>query len=177
MGNSLGTASLQLTANNSQLTNTLGKTETDVKGWSTRVGSVLKAGLKGAVVGGFAAVAAKGATSLIGLVSEPFDRLKDISKQGDIASAFGLTVEGFTGIAGVAKSAGSDVRDFTEGLATLSGKAMDATNGKGEETQAIFLKLGINAQAFSKLNVEEQFYGLFEALNQVENPATRVNLL
>lgn len=174
MANSLGTASLLLTANNAPLSNTLGKTEKDVRGWASRVGGVLKSSMKVAGIGAAGALAAGiGALAAV----NPFERIADIAKQGDIAMSLGLTAEAFTSIAGVAKSAGSDTRDFLEGLVTLSGKALEAAAGRGEETVRIFQELKVNADEFSRLNPEQQFYKLFEALNQVQNPAQRVNLL
>src|SRR4051794_8221737 len=145
MASSLGTASLVLTANNAPLTNSLGKTEKDVKGWTSRIGSSLKSGLgaglgaivKGGVAGGGVAAAQTGLDSL----GEPIQRIQDIAKQGDIAQSLGLTVESFTSIAGAAKTAGSDTRDFLEGLVTLSAKAMDAAAGKGEDAVGVFRDL------------------------------------
>jgi hypothetical protein len=174
MANSLGTASLILTANNQQLSSVLGKTEKEVQSWSSRVGGFLKSSLK---VAGGAAAAGLGAGLAAITAINPFERLQDLAKQGDIAMSLGITSEAFTSIAGVAKSAGSDTRDFLEGLITLSGKAMDAAAGRGEDAVRVFQQLGVNAQEFASLNPEQQFYKLFEALNKVENPAQRVNLL
>lgn len=176
MAGSLGTASLILTADSQNLDKKLGKTEKDVKGWGSRLGGVVSKGIGAVAKGGAMGVGFAAAGMGLESLTEPLDRLKEISKQGDIASAFGLTPEAFTGMSGIAKASGSDLRDFTEGLSTLSGKASEAAAGKGEESQQLFKQLGLDAKEFAKLNPEQQFYGLFEALNKVENPAQRVGL-
>lgn len=174
MSNSLGTASLLLTANNAPLTATLGRTEREVRSWASRLGGSLRSSLAAA---GKAALVGLGAGLASLAVVSPFERLQDLAKQGDIAQSLGITAEAFTSIAGLANSAGSDTRDFLEALVTLSGKAMDAVAGKGEESVRLFQDLGLNARAFAALNPEQQFYQLFEALGKIENPAQRVNLL
>lgn len=184
MASNLGTASITLTVNGQTFTASLDKKEKEVKGWASRVGGLFKkgiggigAGLGALAKGGIAGVGFAAATAGLDSLTGPIERIQDIAKQGDIASSLGLSVESFTSIAGAAKSAGSDTRDFLEGLITLSGKAMDAAAGKGEDAVQVFKDLGLNAVEFSKLDPEQQFYKLFEALNQVENPAKRVGLL
>lgn len=174
---SLGTASLTLTADSQKLDNKLGKAEKDVKGWGSRVGGLLSKGIGAVAKGGMMGVGMAAGQAGLDSLSAPFEKLHDIAKQGDIASSLGLTTEAFTGIAGVAKAAGSDTRDFLEGLTTLSGRAMEAASGAGEESQKLFQGLGLDAEKFAALNPEEQFYQLFEALNKVQNPAQRVSML
>jgi hypothetical protein len=178
---SLGNHSAVLSADASRLYSTLGQAGSRLKKWGgevkSGVGSTLKGLATSAATGGFAGIAAAGSTALLSQLSAPFDRLKDISSQGNIATQLGLTPEAFTGIAGAAKSAGSDTRDFLEGLITLSGRAAEAAEGKGDVAVEMFQKLKLNANEFQQLNPEQQFYKIFEALNQVQNPAERVNLL
>ncbi len=190
-GNAIGTGSIVLTANADGLASGLQKASADTAKWA--------GGMKGKVAqaaggGGFMSSVAD---KLGGLARSAFspagiaiggalgaaagfamvDEIKGIAGQGKIADSLGLSAEQFTGMAGVAKSVGSDTKDFIEGMATLSGKAMDAAAGKGEDSVAVFQKLGVDAAVFQKLGMEDQFYGLFEALNKVENPAERFNLL
>lgn len=178
---SLGNHSAVLSADASRLYSVLGQAGGRLKKWGSEVksgvGSTLKGLAKSAMTGGVAGIAAAGTTALLSQITAPFDRLSDISKQGNIATQLGLTPEAFTGIAGAAKSAGSDTRDFLEGLITLSGRAAEAAEGKGDVAVEMFQKLKLNANEFQKLNPEQQFYKIFEALNQVQNPAERVNLL
>ncbi|MBX9677427.1 MAG: hypothetical protein K2X38_01600 [Gemmataceae bacterium] len=178
---SLGNHSAVLSADASRLYSVLGQAGRRLKKWggevSSGVGTMLKGLAKSAATGGFAGVAAAGTAALLSQITAPFDRLNDIAKQGNIATQLGLTPEAFTSIAGAAKSAGSDTRDFLEGLITLSGRAAEAAEGKGDVAVEMFQKLKLNANEFQKLNPEQQFYKIFEALNAVQNPAERVNLL
>lgn len=161
MANNLGTASLLLTANSSQLTSTLNKTEKDVVGWSTRVGSLLKSSLRVAGIGAAGALAAGlGAIAIV----NPFERLADIAKQGDIARVFGVSVEAFTGLSAVMKTAGSDARDQIENFTTFSNVIDQAIEGKSQSAADLFNQLKVPPQVFKDLDAVSRFYLLFDSI-------------
>jgi hypothetical protein len=62
-----------------------------------------------------------------------------------------------------------------EGLIDMSGRADEAL--AGGQMADIFKKLNLDANQFKQLGVEEQFYKMFDALNQVADPADRVRYL
>ncbi|QEL14645.1 phage tail tape measure protein [Limnoglobus roseus] len=123
-----------------------------------------------------AALVGVGAAAAAGFGAAATRTLNDLAKQGAIADAFGLTAEQFSGIAGVAKTAGEDVREFTESLVTLGKLATDAANGTEDASKA-FAAMGLNAQSFLKVRIDEKFFKIFEAINKVSDPGERVRLL
>lgn len=139
--------------------------------------SGLKGGAKSLLTGATIGVASAVTGRLIEGIESPFDRVKELAKQGTIATSLGLTPEQFTGIAGAAKAAGSDTKDFLEGLITLSSRGREALAGASEIATQMFSKLNISAADFVKLNPEQQFYKLFDAIQNVKNPAEQVDLL
>lgn len=128
----------------------------------TRIGGPLIAG--GAGVAG-------------GLLGGAVPELQDLTKLNATAQAFGLTAEAASGLFGVMKASGSDIRDATEGLVTLGQRVSDAMSGSGEQAAKLFEGLGISAKEFDGLDPAEQFYKLHDALRQVSDPAKRVQLL
>jgi hypothetical protein len=185
--NAIASGAVVLSANADAWAAGLNKSKADLEKWQKSTTKMVEKAGGGAKGGGGGILGtALGTVTGLGVVDvatnlwaylDPLERLNEMAKQGDIAQSLGLTPEAFTSIAGAAQSAGSDTRDFLEGLITLSGKAMDAAAGRGEDAARIFQELKVNAGEFAQLDPEKQFYGIFEALNAVENPAQRVNLL
>lgn len=105
------------------------------------------------------------------------DTLNDLARQGQTAKALGLTAEQFTGVAGVAASAGEQTREFIESLVTLGKVVSEGVAGKGEVAATFFERLGVAATEFQGLRPDEQFFKVFDALSKVENKADRVRLL
>ena len=138
----------------------------------TAVGGPIGAAIGGAI--GSAVSKALGAAK--GLVEGFVDTLSDVSKQGAMAKALGLTAEQFTGIAGVAKSVGEDTREFLESLVTMGKLGTDAAKGT-EQASAAFKTLGLNANDFIKLRADEQFFQIFDALGKVQDPLQRTRAL
>jgi len=130
-------------------------------------GLTIKAGL---------ALGAGGAAALAPLKSA-IDTISEQGKLGAVADAFGLTAEEASRLFGIMQSGGSDLRDATEGLATLSKQVNNALNGTGKEAAELFDKLGVSAAEFQGLNPAQQFYKLVDALKQVPDKARRVQLL
>lgn len=105
------------------------------------------------------------------------DTLGETANLSATAKAFGLTAEAASRLFGVMGSAGSDIRDATEGIVTLGQRVSDALGGKGQEAAELFQRLGVGADQFAGLKPDEQFYKLIEALRGVKNPAEQVKLL
>ena len=124
----------------------------------------------GAGVGGLGSAGLAGFATTLG-------RLEELKNLDGVAKAFGLTSEAATGLFGVMAAAGSDTRDATEGLVTLGQRVKDALSGTGKEAAELFQGLGIGAEKFAGLDPSEQFFQLHAALRQVQDPATRVQLL
>lgn len=192
MANSLGTASLVLSTDPQPLQKGLGKAKSDVTSWAgsiknkvgdgfkglnTKLSDALKGGAKSLLTGATIGVASSITSKLTESLTSPFERIGDLAKQGTIATSLGLTPEQFTGIAGAAKAAGSDTKDFLEGLITLSSRGREALSGTSEVASQMFSKLNLSAADFVKLNPEQQFYRLFDAIQNVKNPAEQVDLL
>jgi hypothetical protein len=192
MAQTLGTSSLVLSTNQNPLTQGLGKSEKTITSWASsirtkigdafkglsgKLGGGLSGGFKSVLTGGVMGVASGLTSKLTDTLTSPFDRIGDLAKQGSIATSLGLTPEQFSGIAGAAKAAGSDTKDFLEGLITLSGRGREALSGTSEVATSLFNKLKISAADFVKLNPEEQFYELFRAIENIKNPAEQVDAL
>lgn len=185
---SIGRAALILSANSAKLTSGLGSAAASIGKWAGSLGkgtlakplgalaSVGKVAGMGMAAGLGAGFALKGVDAIGDLMTAAPERLGELSRLGTTGTAFGLQPEAFTGIAGVAKSAGSDLRDFTEALVTLSGRGTEAMQGM-PDASAAFQRLGLDAGKFTAMPVDDQFYAIFEALNKVQNPAERVQLL
>lgn len=159
-----GRAFVELFAEDSRLRRTLASMEGRLKsfaGFASKLGAGMLAG--GAAL----------AAPLVAAVGT----LQDLAKQGSIAKAFGLTTEAFTGIAGVAKSAGEDTREFIESLVTLGKVASEGAAGKGEVAAEFFKELNLDAAEFAALKPDEMFFKFFEAVKKVEDPLRRVRLL
>ena len=132
-------------------------------------------GVSMAKAGTVAFGAASGAAGLVGW--KAIDTLGDTAKLAATADAFGLTAESASRLFGIMGSAGSDIRDATEGIVTLGQRVSDALSGKGEEAADLFTKLGVGAKEFAGLAPDQQFYKLLDSLRAVQDPALRVQLL
>jgi hypothetical protein len=110
----------------------------------------------------------------VGIAIESLGRTSDLDST---AKAFGLTAVEASRLFGIMGAAGSNMRDATEGLVTFGQRVSDALAGRGDEAVTFFNRLGVAAEEFDGLNPAEQFYKLLEALRQVEDPGTRVQLL
>lgn len=120
-------------------------------------------------------IAAVGAVALAPL-AKVMDSLGEQGKIAAAADAFGLTAEEASRLFGIMKSAGSDVRDATEGLITFNQRVSDAMSGTGEEAQKLFEGLGVSAESFTG-NTADKFNQLIASLRNVEDPAKRAALL
>ncbi len=182
----IGRAALVLTTNAGGLRSGLDAEGRHARQWADATARNINTRLKpagkeaasglGASLGRLAGPAAIAAAGVAG-VTAAVGTLGDVAKAGAAANAFGLTAEQFTGMAGVAKSVGEDTREFIESLVTLGKVASEGAAGKGEVATQWFKDIGLNAQAFKNLRLDEQFFQVFEALQKMQDPAARVRAL
>lgn len=142
---------------------------------SNMAGLASHAGKLGPVGIAIGAVGAAAGVAAVGLKAAS-DTLDDLAKQGAMAQSLGLTAEQFTGIAGVAKSAGEDTKEFIESLVTMGKLGTDAAAGTEEASKAM-KAMGLNANDFIKLRADEQFFAVFESLQKMEDPLQRTRAL
>jgi hypothetical protein len=194
--NAIGSGSVILTANADGLTSGLDKAAKDVTRWGGRVQKNVAGAGKGGILGGLVGSAAKGLATGVGfgvgrlLVSGITgamgggagggldgieDRLKELGRAGDTARVFGMSAEAFTGMAGAARAAGSNQREFIESLVTVGKLGKDAANGTETAAKA-FQMLGLNAADFNNLNTEDKYYTIMDAISRVTNETDRMYL-
>lgn len=196
----IATGGVVLTANTDGVSAGLAKSRDEIRGWARDANAagggagggfaagflggakgiaagLGKAGPVGLAVGAGLAVGVAGIDIAAKKVGEVKDTLADISKQGAMASALGLTAEQFTGVAGVAKSVGEDTKEFIESLVTLGKVAADGAAGNGEVAADFFKTLNIEAATFAGLRADEQFFKFFEAVQKVQDPLARTRAL
>lgn len=124
----------------------------------------------GAVLAGGAAAAA--AKSL-------FDEYKrGASEIVQLAASSNVSVESFSSLAFVAKSAGVEVDSLRDGMNDLSEKAGEAYTAlkegkKDNEYLKTFKELGIDVKAFVALKPDQRFEQFADALNKVSDPGRR----
>lgn len=176
MSASLGTASLALVVNGQQYTLQLKQKEKETETWAQRLGKKIKgvAGkAAGSIMSGIGAgigfgMAKLGVDSISGMLESGIEKLKELRDVGEYAQALGTTGEEMSRLAGLAKYAGTDIRQVMEGLATLNKMIGEA--GKGGEADKLFASLNVNAKEFASLNAHDQFFKLFETLQKGDDP-------
>lgn len=137
---------------------------------------------------GTRAVAALGATAAAmtalgavgaGILTSLFGRFEESANEiVRLAAATNTSVESFSSLAFVAKSAGVEVDDLRDGLNDLSEKAGEAytalKEGKNDnEYLKVFKELNIELGEFTKLKPDQRFEQFADAINRVQDPGRR----
>jgi uncharacterized protein YdcH (DUF465 family) len=178
-GNAIARGSVILSANADDMNVGLDKAEGKLKNFGKKTSGA--GGGAGGMLGGLGMLGKAGPIAGIAAgilsVDKAMDTLAEKTKLVQVADAFQVDPSKFSGIAGLAKSTGEDIREFTESLVTMGKVASEGAAGKGEVSTAFFKDLNLNAQEFVKLKPDEQFFKVFEALNKVQDPLTRVRNL
>lgn len=175
----IGSASLVLSTNASKLVSGLSQAGNKVKSWAastnTQVGGAFS-GIGGKIGGALAPLATKAAAVLAPIVAvrKAISDIGDIAKQGELADALGLSPEFFTGLAGAANQLGVDVNGVFDSLVHMSGKAAAALSNPALAES--FSKIGIDAQQFAGMGIEQQFQTVVSALSNIQSPAERVRM-
>ena len=105
------------------------------------------------------------------------DALDELGQIGAAAAGFNLSAEAASRLFGIMKASGSDIRDATEGLATFNTRIQEALEGKGEVAADLFKKLGVGAEEFAALPVDQRFYKLLEVIRSLGPEADKVRIL
>lgn len=130
-----------------------------------------------------AGIAAAGATLVAGGAAVAAKSLFDQYQRGaseivQLAAATNTSVESFSSLAFVAKSAGVPVDDLRDGLNDLSEKAGEAYTAlkegkKDNEYLKTFRELNIDLKSFVALKPDQRFEQFADALNKVSDPGRR----
>lgn len=117
---------------------------------------------KAALVGTFAFQFLKGA-------SEAAEKINDLSTR------LGISAEVLSQYQLVANNTGVELNDIAEAMKRLARSSIEAAEKGGASAEALKY-LGINAQQFAALTLDDKFAVLATAINQVEDPSKRVSL-
>ena len=117
--------------------------------------------------------AAAAAGSAAFLMSKKFATAED--RAAKFAKRLGKSVEELTAIEFAGERAGLSVQQIDMSLQRVERRAAEAAAGFGEAKSAI-AELGLNAQKFSSLGLEDKMQSLAKALEGIEDPATRTRI-
>lgn len=100
-------------------------------------------------------------------------------KMGDqlakTAQKLGLTVDALEGLRFAAQQTGVEQNKLDLGIQRMTRRIAEAAQGTGEAKNAL-RELGVDAQALSRLTVDEQFKQIADAMEGVESQSDRVRL-
>lgn len=100
-----------------------------------------------------------------------------IKQQNNLAQALGYTAEELSSISYVMRNTGLDAAKVGDIFADMTEKVGEAISEQsGEALEALDL-LNINAQAFADMNAEQKMYALADALEGINDQATRVSIM
>jgi hypothetical protein len=127
----------------------------------------------GLVVGGVARL-----LPMIGVVN----KLGDLSKMKDAATALNMTAEGASGLFGVLAAMGGDFKEDLEGITQFSGRLRDAIAGVGGptgEAARLFEGLSVSAKDLEGVPLDEAFLRIHGAIRELpqELQASRLSLV
>lgn len=179
--NAIAKGAVILTANADEMASGLNKAEQKINEFGKRANKATgPGGAGGGMLGGLlgkGGMYVAGAVAGIATVGNAMETLAEKTKLLQVADAFQVDPQKFSGIAGLAKSTGEDIREFTESLVTMGKVAAEGAAGKGEVATKFFQDLKLDAKEFVKLPVDEQFMKVFESINKVQDPLARVRNL
>jgi len=101
--------------------------------------------------------------------------LDTADKFGKLSTRLGVSTEALSQLKHVADLSGVSFETMTMGLQRMTRRVAEAAQGSGEAINAL-KELGVSAVALNKLDLDQQFEVLAEAISKVENPADRVRL-
>lgn len=182
-GRSLGTASIILNADGSLLIKGLTESEEKVETWGERLKKKMKNLAKslgsrlgqGVTMGVGFALGKLGLESIGGAFEGTIEKLAELKDIGEYAQGLGTTGEEMSKLSGLARYAGTDIKQVIEGLATLNKMISEA--GKGGEADKLFQNMGVDASEFKGMNAYQQFFKLFEVLSRSDDPMGRFQML
>ena len=121
-------------------------------------------------VAGAAASMSAATGAVVGFVSAVTSGMDTTAKA---SRRLGETTEAFTSIQYLASTAGVDVENFAGIMQTLNKNAVDAPNGVGRARET-FYELGISAQSFANMRMEDRMKVLAEKISAVQSPTEQL---
>lgn len=163
---SLGTASLVLSANGSQLTQGLEQAQRQISNFASQAQAKLSGAFSFAGAAGFGAIAA-GIAAAVGLITTGFSRLETIAGQTKTALSLGIDPSQYQALGLVLSRAGIDASqagDFFGSFAEKMEKA--ARTGRGPVAAAM-QTLGVDLAHLRSMPLDQQFLEVAEAMSKV----------
>jgi hypothetical protein len=144
----------------SQTRKTLANTNKDIGGFGGKMKGLAMP--LAAAAAGFMAV-----KSAVSKVSEAMQRL---DREAKAAESLGLTVQELQSLTFSAQLAGLEGEQFITIFSKLQKKVGEAAIGTGEAA-ATFEKLGLSTNALLKMNPDDRFLAIADAIKKIEDPA------
>lgn len=120
-----------------------------------------------------ATVAAAGLA--VGLSYLVRNALATIDRIAKMSTELGISTEALTGWEHAAKITGSSLKDLHKGLQIFTRRMGEASQGYGEGKKGLEA-LGIEAEKFAKLKVEDSFVIIAEKISKLENVTDKVSV-
>lgn len=139
-------------------------------------GGLARGGLVGVGAGTLAAGLTASAVAA-GVLAKSVSSLSDTARVGEVATAFGVTAEKMSGLLGVMEAAGSGAKESIESLTQFGTAISDAVEGKGGNAAELFQILGRSAEEFARADIVSNVYGLFAAIERVNDPLQKMRAL
>lgn len=139
-------------------------------------GGLARGGLVGVGAGTLAAGLTASAVAA-GVLAKSVSSLSDTARIGEVATAFGVTAERMSGLLGVMEAAGSGAKESIESLTQFGTAISDAAAGKGGDAAELFTIIGRSAREFAGADVVTNVYGLFAAIERVNDPLQKMRAL
>lgn len=160
----------KITLDNSEYEAKMKDSQKTASSFSSKIGTVFKAGAK--AVTAFATTIVAGAAALSGLAVKMVDFGSEID---DNAQKLGMSTEGYQYWSLVLQRAGSDASSMSMAIRTMSQFTEQLATGNGDALLSL-QKLGIGYEDFMAMSTEEQLYAIVTALQGVENQTDKVAL-
>ena len=160
----------KITLDNSEYEAKMKDSQKTASSFSSKIGTVFKAGAK--AVTAFATTVVAGAAALSGLAVKMVDFGSEID---DNAQKLGMSTEGYQYWSLVLQRAGSDASQLSMSIRTMSQFTEQLAEGNGDALLSL-QKLGIGYEDFMAMSTEDQLYAIITALQGVENQTDKVAL-
>jgi hypothetical protein len=175
MSNSISQIAVDFVANTAKYSQGLAGMQKQTKAWSSNINKDTKS-----ATGGFGNVsksigvfkALGGALAGIGITAFLKDVSNLVGKLSDLSDQLNIDTEDLQKFESLFQKSGNTLDDVAKVFSKLQKSSIDAAEGNKNLNDA-FVKLGINAEAFNKLNPTQQVERFSKALVTIENPAER----
>ncbi len=117
-----------------------------------------------------AAAAVAAGTALI--VKSAFEQIDALAKTSDL---LGINTRALSALQFAGELTGNSTRNLNLGLQRMTRRIAEASQGMGE-AQSALKELGLDAEALTRMPLEEQFEAVSQALVQVESQSQKVRL-